>query len=379
MQILFIPRPFDVVYAATWQYLQNVRDEYLVFRKNDEVTGAFVVFVAHSIYGKIELRKEAAENAELTITDPPSDSRYNKTAEELTEELVIYTQEEGPRKQYSTEEQRQNIIALRQRGIDSSREMRARHKRITDDLISLLRRKFAARDANPPETTDPQSAQEASQNDLTIESILEAKDITLPLGVVFYRAAEDMFADKPSETNRHIWAWVAKVFLETNQIDTQADDLVLQYIALKFLSDFPTVKDAAKKFPKPVPLSDFLSPKQKALIDQTLKLTLTEAETLLLAQPLIKNLGAQMAQKAEQAPIEQPATSAAVQEQTSPIPKSKRGPKATPDTEKIKHVKAWLDEQGITTQEKFCRTHLISPSSLRKWVRQFKSGELKAK
>jgi hypothetical protein len=167
-------KPFDVLDGAITRHLQDIPDSYLRFTRYPEVEGAYVYYVAHYTYGKIELRKLDEQLCEFDITPPPPQNTDTLTAEERAEELVIYNREDGPRKQYATEEQRQNVIAAYARSIDGRREMLARHGKVLEQLIERLKQdglfveageaaQPAATASGEPNTPAPQAEPPAPQ------------------------------------------------------------------------------------------------------------------------------------------------------------------------------------------------------------------------
>ena len=92
----------------------------------------------------------------LSLPRPPD--RFNsQTAEELAEELFIYNSQEGPRKQYKTEEERQNLIGMYAKNIDDRRAMQARYDAVLRELIETLKHKdlFVEAGETPPASSTP--------------------------------------------------------------------------------------------------------------------------------------------------------------------------------------------------------------------------------
>jgi hypothetical protein len=144
-----------------------------------------------------------------------------------------------------------------------------------------------------------------AKNDLTLEDLIEAGKETIPLGGMLYLAAKDVVAISPfgvmpkpnslSPTNKNhraIMLYTLSLVLRAQGLEFKPKDAnlldeFLPEFARSFLIKFPTLKSALKKYDRLIPISDFFSPDQHAIIEQVLSLTIPEAKTLINAKPLV--------------------------------------------------------------------------------------------
>lgn len=82
-----IKKPFAVLDAAIWQYLKNLDDTSFQFKRYPEVEGAYVYYMAHDTYGKIELRKIGDNLSELSSIVPSNRGEIPKRYSAIIKEL----------------------------------------------------------------------------------------------------------------------------------------------------------------------------------------------------------------------------------------------------------------------------------------------------
>jgi hypothetical protein len=128
-----IEQTFEITDAAVWQYFKNLREPYLQFRRYIEVEGAYVYYMCHYLYGRIELRKTGNKSCELTIIEPVPDDFDSMSPEQLADRKMINT--DGKPIIYSPEE-RLNNIKVYEKAILDKHEMRSRHTEVVNKLIN---------------------------------------------------------------------------------------------------------------------------------------------------------------------------------------------------------------------------------------------------
>ena len=60
---------------------------------------------------------------------------------------------------------------------------------------------------------------------------------------------------------------------------------------------------------------------------------------------------------------------------SGPSGRKRGGPASTPEYQRIKIAREWLDIQGRVNQEVYTQTHGISTATLRRWIRQLRQAD----
>jgi hypothetical protein len=133
--------PLDILDAAIEDILSSLRrkDSFFYYERSLPTAASVVYSLHYHHMGSVKLIKRDNISTEFLIIERPRLQFDLSTPEQLADELRVFNQQDGPRKQYATEEDRQKLIAFYRRERENHSKLVDRYEKAKADLVEMLK------------------------------------------------------------------------------------------------------------------------------------------------------------------------------------------------------------------------------------------------